>query len=124
MKDEDEGKARGKKVAVWDRAGMLDRLMDDEALASVVLGGFMEDMPGQIEALRKYLEDGDQEGAERQAHTMKGAAANVGAEVMREIAEELEMTAKKGELEVVRDRLPSLVEASREFQDEVEKKNL
>jgi len=40
---------------VFDRAALLDRLMDDEDLLSDVLRGFLSDTPGLITKLRKAV---------------------------------------------------------------------
>jgi PAS domain S-box-containing protein len=93
---------------VFDRAGMLARLMGDEELARTVVDGFLEDVPRQIEALRNYLGAGDAQGAFRQAHTIKGASANVGGEALRATALEMEKAGRAGDLEAVTVRLPEL----------------
>ena len=72
--------------------------MDDEDLARIVIEGFLEDIPRQIAGLKAYLEAGDAAGTERQAHTIKGAAANVGGERLREVAFEMEKAAKAEDL--------------------------
>ena len=95
-------------VLVFDRAGMMARLMDDEDLARMVVEGFLEDIPRQIEALKGYLETGDAPGAERQAHTIKGASANVGGERLREVAFEMEKAARAGDLIAAAGRLAEL----------------
>jgi PAS domain S-box-containing protein len=87
---------------VFDRAGMLARMMDDEDLARTVIEAFLDDVPKQIEALRGYLEAGDAPGAERQAHTIKGASANLGGEALRAVAFEMEWAAKAGDLDGVK----------------------
>ena len=51
---------------------------------------------------------GDTPGAERQAHTIKGASANVGGECLRAVAFEMEKAAKAGNLEAVMARLPEM----------------
>ena len=94
--------------SIFDRAAMLERLMDDEELARTILDGFLEDIPRQIEALRGYLEAGDAPGAGRQAHTIMGAAANVGGERLREAAFEMEKAAKAGDLSAVKARMADL----------------
>ena len=53
---------------------------------------------------------GDADGARRDAHTLKGAAANVSAVGLRAAALETEQAARAGELENVRDLLPRLEE--------------
>ena len=95
-------------MPVFDKAGMMARLMDDEDLARTVVEGFLEDIPKQIEALKGYLEAGDAARAERQAHTIKGASANVGGEALRAVAFEMEKAGKTGDLEAVTARLPEL----------------
>ena len=93
---------------VFDRAGMLNRLMNDENLARVVMEAFLHDIPGQIEALRSYLDVSDAPGAARQAHLLKGAAANVGGESMRALAFEIEKAGKNGDLGSVAAHMNSL----------------
>jgi HPt (histidine-containing phosphotransfer) domain-containing protein len=93
---------------VFDKAGMMVRLMDDEDLARTVVGGFLEDIPKLIEALKGYLEAGDAPSAERQAHSIKGASANVGGERLRAVAFEMEKAGKTGDLESITARLPEL----------------
>jgi HPt (histidine-containing phosphotransfer) domain-containing protein len=83
---------------LFDRAGLMARLMDDEELMRAVAEGFLEDIPRQMEALRGCLEAGDAVGAKLKAHTIKGAAANVGGERLREVAAEME---KAGDLDIV-----------------------
>ena len=94
--------------AVFDRAAMLERLMDDEEMVLEIISDFLLDMPRQLEALRHFLENADPAAALLQLHTIKGVAANVGAEAMRTLAARLEDTAKRGNLEAVTDRLDEL----------------
>jgi len=87
---------------------MMVRLMDDEKLARKIVEVFLDDTPRQIEILRGYLETGDAEGAERQAHTIKGSVANVGGEALRAVAFTLEKAAKTGGLSAAKGRLAEL----------------
>ena len=93
---------------VFDQAGMLARLLDDEDLARVVLAGFLDDVPRQLQSLRSYLDAGDSAGALGQLHTIKGASSAVGGEALRALANEIETAGKRGDLDVVRTRLPDL----------------
>jgi HPt (histidine-containing phosphotransfer) domain-containing protein len=70
-----------------------------------VIDGFLEDIPKQIDALRSYVEAGDTAAALRQAHTIKGASANVGGEALRAAAIEMENAGRAGDLEAVKARL-------------------
>ena len=93
---------------VFDRSGLLARLMDDEDLARSVVVGFLEDLPNRIEALRRYLDAGDADGTARQAHTIKGASANVGGDSLKAVAAEMEKAALAGDLGDVKARLQQL----------------
>ena len=93
---------------VFDASGMMDRLMGDQALARIVVDGFLEDAPRLIEALRSSLDAGDATAAIRGAHTIRGASATVGGEALRAVAWEMEKAGTAGDLDVVRARLPEL----------------
>ncbi len=93
---------------VFDRLALMDRLLDDVELARIVVDGFVDDIPLQIQALKDFLKSGDACGAERQAHSIKGAAANIGAEALRAVAGEMEVFGKSGNLSAVRQRTGEL----------------
>ena len=95
---------------VWDKAAMITRLMDDEELARTIAAGFLDDIPRQIEALNSALLSGNTAAAERLAHTIKGAAANVGGEVLRAAAAAMEQAAASGDLDVAAAGLPRMQE--------------
>ena len=83
--------------SVFDRADMLDRLLDEDLVESI-LARFLASVPEQIASLRKALASGDAESTQRQAHSIKGAAANVSTERLRQAAWALEQAAKAGDL--------------------------
>ncbi len=93
---------------IFDREALLNRVLGDQEFTDLILQGFLEDIPRQIVALRKYLEAGDVAGAERQAHTIKGASANVGAEAMRVLCGDLERAGNAGELDKIQARMDEL----------------
>jgi len=95
-------------LPVFDKAVLMNHLMDDEELALTVIEGFLKDIPLQIEALKGFLEDGDASGAQRQAHTIKGASASVGGETLREVAFDLDQAGKAGDLKTVKASMPQL----------------
>jgi CheY-like chemotaxis protein/HPt (histidine-containing phosphotransfer) domain-containing protein len=99
---------------VFDHDGFKDRLAGDTALMHIVLKGFLEDMPRQFSILREMLEKGETHPCNRQAHSIKGAAANIGAERMRRVACAMEKAAEDGDLDAVCARLPGL---EQEFAD-------
>jgi HPt (histidine-containing phosphotransfer) domain-containing protein len=97
-------------LPVFDRKGMLARLMDDEQLVREVIQSFLKDIPLQIKKLRDFIDSGDTKAAGRQAHTIKGAAANTGGERMRRVAAAMEQAADAGDVEAVRTTLSELDE--------------
>lgn len=96
---------------IWDRAGLSQRLMGDEQLIEAILTGFLKDIPHQIEALRGYLAEGGAADAERQAHTIKGAAANVGAKALCARAAELEQLGRANQLPALQEQVAALEQA-------------
>jgi len=84
-------------LPIFDRAGVMSRMMDDEELAAAVMAAFLDDMPRQIETLKEFAEARNAEGSGRQAHSIKGAAANVGGERLRGVAMEMEKAADAGD---------------------------
>jgi PAS domain S-box-containing protein len=94
---------------VFDYATLLNRLMDDQDLVDTVIAAFLEDIPQQIEALKSALRIGDVKTSERQAHSIKGASANIGAEALRQVAYEMEKSARAGNLDGVQQQMESLI---------------
>jgi HPt (histidine-containing phosphotransfer) domain-containing protein len=77
---------------------MAQRFQHDEDLIRNLLSYFLEDILVQIKNLFDSMETGDLPAAELRAHTIKGAAANIGAQALRAVAEKLESCAKEGDL--------------------------
>ena len=93
---------------VFDRDDLLERLMGNAALADRVLARFTSDVPAQLAALSDALNRADHNATRSIAHSVKGAAANVGGSQLREMARQIEQLAKDGDLERVRHLLPDL----------------
>jgi PAS domain S-box-containing protein len=93
---------------VFDQAGMLERMMNDESLMRLVTETFLEDIPLQMEKLRHCVDIYDARGAGRLAHLLKGAAGNVGGEAFSEIASEVEKAGEAGDLGLVASRISEL----------------
>ena len=90
MKSQREG-------AIFAKADFMERLTHNEALARRVAATFLGDIPRQLAALRGYLDAGDIPAVARQAHTVRGAAANVGGEALAGVAGDLERAAGAGD---------------------------
>lgn len=84
---------------VFDRKGFLDRVMGDTDLASTILKEFVENAEVQLARLDECVAASSMDEARRLAHTLKGAAGNVGATALRDVALLLEDWIKRGDLE-------------------------
>jgi HPt (histidine-containing phosphotransfer) domain-containing protein len=82
--------------------------MQDQDLARIVMNGFLQDIPRQIEALQRCLDVKDAPGAAIKAHLIKGAAANVGGEQLRSLGFEMEKSSRAGDLESIAFRMDEL----------------
>ena len=85
-------------LPVFDRKGLIARLMGDKDLVAKVVTRFLESMPSQMQSLRELLNAGNAANVERAAHGIKGAAANIGGERLRRAAFKIEEAANAGDL--------------------------
>jgi len=99
---------------VFDRAGALQRMANSPAILAKVVGKFKLATPALVAALDEALQRRDAEAFQRAAHSLKGAALNLGAERVVDGAGHLEATgleAGPGGLEAVRRELADLLTA-------------
>ncbi|MBN1627164.1 MAG: response regulator, partial [Deltaproteobacteria bacterium] len=115
------GKSGRKKLPVFDFKAMIGRLMDDRSLAETIIRGFLSDIPVQIETLKRLVESGDVPAVERQAHAIKGAAANVDGHLLRTVAFEIEKAGKAGDLSAVKGLMNELESHFNRLKEEMEK---
>ena len=87
---------------VFDETVLLGLLDGDREAVADILADFLGDAPRLIAALREAVETGDHSNVRQQAHTLKGASANVGAQALRLISAQLEESAAAGRLENAR----------------------
>ncbi len=83
---------------VFDSVGFMDRVMGDVALAKKVLNKFLEAVPRDLVSLKEQMAREDHVSAERQAHTLKGLALNIGGPRLRSAASELEVAIREGKM--------------------------
>jgi two-component system sensor histidine kinase/response regulator len=91
-----------------DRASLLERVEGDQQLLAEMIQLFLAEAPQLLDAMRKALLQGDMVLLERSAHSMKGAAGNMSAEVTVSAAFRLEQSAKKGDAESSKANLAAL----------------
>lgn len=106
---------------IWDKDALLARVMHDSEIASTVLGFFLDDTPNRIKRLADAVESESFSVIEREAHTIKGAASDVGATKIRMYGEKIEESADKRQLSVIKALLLELQNAYGEFAELFEK---
>jgi HPt (histidine-containing phosphotransfer) domain-containing protein len=82
--------------------------MGDRDLAKVIIIGFLGDIPKQMAMLKGFLDGGDIKAAGVQAHTIKGAAAVMCGEALRNVAFAMEKAAMSSDLDSARSMLGEL----------------
>jgi len=93
---------------VFDRQTLLDRLLGDRELVKEICAGYLEEMPEQLQRLRQAVDRNDGDLVGKMSHTMKGAAANVGAMALSAAALNMEKTARGGRPEQMALLLPEM----------------
>ena len=106
---------------VFNREKFLERMMGDEEFAREIVAGFVNEMPTLLAALREQVALGDPESIWKQAHKMKGSAANVGGELLADIASEIEQAGKAGDLEGIMRSIPELEMQSARLNEALQK---
>lgn len=110
---------------VWDRQGMLDRLLGDQQVAQTIVQCFLTDLPLQLQALHKSLVACDLLAVERQAHSIKGAAAIVGGTRLQALALALEqLAANPGQVAALHSQLKVLQEEFARLQQAMQQEPL
>jgi two-component system sensor histidine kinase/response regulator len=104
---------------IFDKNSFIDRLLGDEDLAKEIIKGFIEDSLRQINTLKEAVDNKDADMIHYQAHSLKGAAANISATALRELCYKIEIAGETGDLIKVASLIPKLDE-----QFEVLKKSL
>jgi len=84
---------------VFNREAFLDRMMGDEVFAREVAAEFAKELPALVTELKESAATAEIESIWKCAHKIKGSAANVGGEALRNVAFEMEQAGKAGELE-------------------------
>lgn len=95
---------------IFDMEQLLNSTCDDKELAGQVVEVFLADIPVQLDDLDKALAAGDAKTAERVAHSIKGASATVGGELLRGVAFECEQYGREARLDELKAKMPLLKE--------------
>jgi signal transduction histidine kinase/DNA-binding response OmpR family regulator/HPt (histidine-containing phosphotransfer) domain-containing protein len=78
----------------FNKDKLFERFGGDEEIIEVVLDSFLEEAPELIEKIGRAIHEKDVEGVKLSSHALKGSAANVNADLLRNAVLDLETQAK------------------------------
>ena len=107
--------------SVFDEHELLARLMGDRKLALKLVNSFLRDVPGKLVELHRALEDGNGESIRREAHSLKGCAANLSAPILKTLAVELQQAGAANDLQHCGQLVAQMESEFGRFQAELEK---
>lgn len=107
--------ARDEQIDAADNDGfsiavLVERLDGDEEIAREVAVAFVESSRELMQELDSAIGAGQADAVRLHAHSIKGAAANIGADRVAEIAGMIEDAGRDGEIEAAAQALPGLQE--------------
>lgn len=84
---------------IFDRVGLMDRLMDDEELLEEIVEEFIQEIQQRFVSLGKALAKGDISQLQSQGHSIKGTSGNIGAIALQKVAARLQAVGEARDLE-------------------------
>jgi len=90
-------------ITVDDSAPMdyqyaLEEFEGDREFLLEILHGFLNSAENHIATIHRYISEGNAEGVRKEAHSIKGGAANLCANRLSKIAQELENNGESGKV--------------------------
>ncbi|KAB2891673.1 MAG: Hpt domain-containing protein [Desulfobulbaceae bacterium] len=92
----------------WNKAFALEQTADDTELLQELINIFKDSCASDCALIRSGISRLDGAQVASAAHSIKGAAASLGIEAIREIALAIEMDGKEGKIEAAAQRFPEL----------------
>ena len=89
----------------------METVMDSEALFQQIANMLIEHCPDQITRIKEAIAENNSGALEREAHSLKGAVGNFGADDAHEAAYHLEKLGKNGEMALAEKGLTDLERA-------------
>lgn len=102
------------RTPLLDEESTLSRLKGDTEFLKTLYGVFVSDLPKKLAAIDEAAEKQDLDLLQRNAHSLKGAAATIGAIALRDAAFSLEMASKEGRLDQALGFVPAVKQLSGE----------
>lgn len=106
---------------VFDKDGALDRVDNDRELLVEIFQILEEQIAQTFVDLRAHIASNDSASFRSTAHSLKGASANVGANMLAEIMKSLEVRGQKSEIADAETDIARAQEAAKLFVTEFKK---
>lgn len=95
-------------AVIFNYDALMERLMNDTEMATKIMSVFLVDFEQLISSLRTATGKNDIEGITRGAHSIKGAAGNMGLDQLRDTAAFIEQAARSKDMETILIAMPEL----------------
>lgn len=92
----------------FDIGVLVERLDGDEEIAREVAGAFLESSRELVTQLETAISGHDPDQVRLHAHSIKGAAANIGATAVADLASEIEHAGRDGDLATAEQHFPQM----------------
>ncbi len=89
----------GSSCMVFDKGQLYDRFGNDDQLINIVMDSFLQEAPELLENIKNAIDRDDAESVRSNAHALKGCAANINAQCLKNAAMTLENYAKEMNLQ-------------------------
>ncbi len=85
---------------VFNRADLMNRMLDDMEMATLTAQAFIDDLPKQLAAIKTAVASGDLAATASAAHRLKGAAGTCGGDALHHVLSDLERLGKEKKIEL------------------------
>lgn len=101
----------------WNKEFALEQTAGDEELLAELLILFKDSSAADLEQLQQAVAAQDAAGVVRAAHSLKGAAASLGIEGIRQLATAMETDARAASIAVAQERLGEMDDLLKQMQE-------
>ncbi len=109
---------------IFNKNFLLELLMGDEESFKLILKGFIDDLPNQINELKEKIDAGSAPDIKSIAHSIKGSSANTGCVKLSQVAFMIEQAGASADIETARKMFEYIVEQKDILLDYLIKENL
>ncbi|MCK4761557.1 MAG: response regulator [Candidatus Aminicenantes bacterium] len=109
---------------IFDKEGLIERVMGDEAFAVEILEECFDELPQLVASLKEASANADAGEIKLYSHTIKGVAANVGAMALQKSAARIESAARTEDIEKASSLLPQVEKDLEEFREVIKKMDM